>query len=159
MAFIFLVSVTDIASAQETARTKKICWDVNYDQKERMADAGDKDAVFCSAVANAASYTDETLSQAERQKRRVIAINRYNKARELGFAFERIVMFGMTFQQLIADGDRLMRSGGVRPSQGSVQGDFNACMAQIGTACMGQCGGDSSCFYRCNGSNAWQCRQ
>ena len=72
-----------------------------------MARGGDPDAVYCSAVWNAAAYVDETRSLAERKASRAAAIDYHNKARQLGYDFNRIAMFGMTFEQLIADGDRL----------------------------------------------------
>jgi TPR repeat protein len=35
--------------------------------------------------------------------------------------------------------------------------DTNACLAQVGAACMGQCAGNANCYYSCNSLSVSQC--
>jgi hypothetical protein len=145
------------AKAGYTERTRQTCFALNYDQRERAADRGDPDAVYCSAVWNAAAYVDETLSRVERQQRRSKAMERYQRAKQLGYDFNRVAMFGKTFRELIDEGDAL--SGGGNRSGGERQGNMVECLATIGTQCGAQCGADLVCRSACQARNTWQCNQ
>lgn len=159
LALAVLMSVNTTATGGYTARTKQMCWDVKYDERERLADNGDSDAIYCSAVWNAAAYTDETKSQSERRGRRALALKRYEKARQLGYDFSGVAMFGMTFKQLIGDGDNLAGNGGVRPARSNRDGELLGCLGRIGVMCSARCSGEPTCLSACNGGNAYQCRQ
>jgi hypothetical protein len=147
------------ALAQKTKRTEDVCFKLNYEQRESMAARGDPDATYCSAVWSAAAYVDETKKEAERNALRAKALAMRARAERLGYRFDGIVMFGMTFDELIADGDELTANGGERPRAGDAFGDYLGCSAQIGAACMAQCGGQASCQAACQGQNAWRCNR
>ena len=158
-AIALLVGLALPAMAGYSERTRQLCFKLKYAERERLADQGDPDATYCSAVWNAAAYTDETKSQQERRAHRVRAIERYRAAVDLGYTFDRIAMFGMTFDQLIADGDRLTANGGARRPAYDPQGAFMGCMGRLGVQCSAQCGGNMNCQAACTSNNAWQCRQ
>jgi hypothetical protein len=146
------------ADARYSERTRHICLHANYAERERLANQGDGDGIYCSAVWNAVFYADETKSRRERQAHRVLALEGYRRAIGLGYDFNRIAMFGMTFQELIADGERLDGGGG--PStRGNSDAEFSACMGRLGVQCAAQCAGNPTCQAACTGNNAWRCRQ
>lgn len=149
------------ALAQKTKRTEEVCLKLSYQQREALAMRGDPDAIYCSAVWSAAAYVDETKEVAERDAWRAKALVLRARAERLGYRFDGIAMFGMTFDELIADGDELTANGGVRPRDPDLQaeGDRSACSARIGTACSAQCGGDWDCVAACQGGNAWRCNR
>jgi hypothetical protein len=144
------------AEARYTARTQHICLHANYAERELLADRGDGDAIYCSAVWHAVAYADETRSDRERRASLARAFERYRRAVALGYDFDRIAMFGKTFAELIADGERLDGGAGT-PSP--VREDFNACMARIGVLCAAQCAGNVTCQAACNANNAWRCKR
>ena len=45
------------ATAGYSERTRQLCFKLNYAEREQLADRGDPDAIYCSAVWNAAAYT------------------------------------------------------------------------------------------------------
>jgi hypothetical protein len=146
------------ADAGYTERTRRMCLDAGYADRERQADRGDGDAIYCSAVWHAVAYADETRSHEERQASRVKALQRRGRALEFGYDFDRIAMFGLTFAQLIADGERL-DGGGRTANRRSNDSDVAACMARIGIQCAAQCSGNTTCQAACTANNAWQCRR
>jgi hypothetical protein len=122
------------AEANYSQRTRHMCWDVGYPAREQLANRGDPDAIYCSAVWNAAAYVDETKPLQARQRHRAIALERYEEALALGYDFNRIIMFGMTFEQLILDGDQLTRNGGYR-HRGNVSPGRGQGISPMGVPC------------------------
>ena len=159
VAIALLIGLALPAAAGYSERTRQLCFKLKYAERERLANQGDPDAIYCSAVWNAAAYTDETKSQQERRAHRARAMERYRAAADLGYTFDRIVMFGMTFDQLIADGDRLTANAGTRRPANDPQGEFMGCMGRLGVQCSAQCGGNINCQTACTSINAWQCRR
>jgi hypothetical protein len=157
LAVAVIVIGTWPAEAGYTERTRRLCLHANYDDRERLADRGDGDAIYCSAVWHAVAYADETRTHRERQASRAKAFQRYRRAIDLGYDFDRIAMFGRTFAELIADGERL--DSGPAVSRRGGDGDVAGCMARIGIECAAQCAGNVNCQAACTGNNAWQCRR
>ncbi len=154
-AIAILLSLTAMAAAGYSERTRRFCIDLNYAQREGLADKGDPDAIYCSAVWQAVIYGDETRSTADRQRARARALQQHQKARALGYDFNRIAMYGKTFAELMADGDAL--ANGTRGGNDDSFGEYMGCTGRLGIQCMGQCAGNTLCQSQCVSNNAWQC--